>query len=587
MGGSKRHKCRAPFPWSADKPAILCGLLLSTIFVFGSGCSRHFGPADVVIINGNEPESLDPAIVSGISEMRITKGLFEGLVRLDPHTASPIPGLAERWDISPDGATYTFHLRQGLAWSTGEPITASDVVYSWMRTLDPATAADYAGQLFYIRNAEDFYMRKITDPAKVGFRALDAATFRVELTQPLAFFLDLCALPALAVVPRQAIEKYGDRWVNNPSLPCSGPYKLGAWRLNDRVRLLKNPHYWDAANTQSEIIDMLPVGSPNVALNLYETKMADIVWDKDLVPSELLDVLMKRPDFHTFQYLGTCFYRFNVLKKPLDDARVRQAFALVTDRERIIRKLLKGGEKPATHFVPDGVAGYTPIEGPGTDPKRARELFAQAGFPGGKGFPRFQYTFFSGSGGSGRLQEKMAVELQQMWREELGVEVDLRQIERKVFYGVQARLDYDISYSSWIGDYNDANTFLDIFLSNSGNNRTGWKNERYDELIRTANLQTDREKRAEIFKEAEKLLVVEQTPIVGIYFYAGFNYFDPNKIEGIYQNILDEHSLQTIRKVKGRSSGELFGGSRSIGLLSPALSSKGGEGEDTPLSALQ
>jgi oligopeptide transport system substrate-binding protein len=551
---------------------ICATLLLAAACISASGCSRHLAPADLVIINGNEPESLDPAIVSGISEMRITKGLFEGLVRLDPHTASPIPGLAERWDVSTDGATYTFHLRPGLAWSTGEPITASDVVYSWMRTLEPATAADYAGQLFYIRNAEDFYMRKITDPDRVGFHAMDATTFKVELNQPLAFFLDLCALPALAVVPRQAIAKYGDSWVNNPSLPCSGPYKLGAWRLNDRVRLLKNPHYWDAANTQSEIIDMLPVGSPNAALNLYETKMADIVWDKDLIPSELLDVLMKRPDFHTFQYLGTCFYRFNVLKKPLDDVRVRQAFALVTDRERIIRKLLKGGEKPATHFVPEGVAGYTPIEGPGLNPQRARELLAEAGFQGGKEFPRFQFMFFSGSGGAGRLQEKMAVELQQMWREELGIEVDLRQIERKVFFGAQARLDYDISYSSWIGDYNDANTFLDIFLSNSGNNRTGWKNERYDELIRTANLQTDREKRAQIFREAETLLVVEQTPMVGIYFYAGFNYFDPKHIEGIYQNILDEHSLQTIGKVKG---------SRTVGLLSPSLSPRGGEGVTT------
>src|SRR5207244_10204456 len=154
-----------------------------------------------VIINGNEPESLDPAIVTGVSEMRITRALFEGLVRLDPKNAEPVPGLAERWEISSDGATYTFYLRTNSAWSTGEPITSEDVLYSWRRTLNPATAADYAGQLFYIRNGEAFYNGKIKDPAQLGLHALDPHKLRVQLEHPLAFFLDLCALPALAIVP--------------------------------------------------------------------------------------------------------------------------------------------------------------------------------------------------------------------------------------------------------------------------------------------------------------------------------------------------------------------------------------------------
>lgn len=522
--------------------------LTALCFLFTS-CIRHEPPADVVIINGTEPESLDPHIVTGIPEMRLTKALFDGLTKLDPRMARPSPALAERWEISPDGRRYTFHLRTNAVWSTGEPITTRDVVWSWMRALSPATAGDYAGQLFYIKGAEDWYNGTIKDASQIGIHALDEYTLRVELNAPLAFFLDLCAFPTLAIVPRQTIEKYGDRWLHARPLPTSGAFLLGAWRVNDKVRLLRNPRYWDTLAV-SEIIDVLPTGSPNTALNLYETGVADIVWDKDLIPTELMDVLVKRPDFHSFEYLGTYFYRFNVTRPPFDDARVRRAFALATDKLRIINKLTKGAEKPAGHFVPDGVAGYTSPEGLPFDPEQARKLFVQAGFPGGKGFPRIQYTFFSASSGGSKLHGKVAVELQQMWRDVLGIEIELRQIERKVFYSAQSKLDYDISTSSWIGDYNDANTFLDLFTSTSGNNRTGWKNPRYDTLIHEANLETDLKKRADIFRQAERILIADDPPVVPLYFYAGFNCFDPQKIEGIWQNILDEHPMQYIWKKK-------------------------------------
>jgi len=263
----------------------------------------------------------------------------------------------------------------------------------------------------------------------------------------------------------------------------------------------------------------------------------------------LLDALKSRADFHTYDYLGTYFYRFNVTKKPLDNPLVRQAFALASDKERIIRKLTHGGEKPAWHFVPDGVAHYQSPPGLRFDPVKARELLAQAGFPAGKGFPRIQYAFFAGAGGAGQLQAHIGVELQQMWRDELGIEVELRQIERKIFYSSQSRLEYDISASSWIGDYNDANTFLDLYLRNSGNNRTGWKNPHYDALLHEANQQTDLDRRAQFLRQAESILINEEVPIVPVYFYSGFNYFDPNKIQGISQNLLDEHPIQNIRKV--------------------------------------
>ncbi len=506
-------------------------LLSASLLCAAAGCRPEPG-ADLVIVNGNEPESLDPAIVTGVAEMRITKALFEGLLRMDPRDAHPVPGLAEHWEISEDGRTYTFHLRTNAAWSTGERITSADVTYSWFRALDPGTAADYAGQLFYIRGAEAYYNATNRDPNSVGIQALDERTLRVELNHPLAFFLDLCCFPTLAVVPRRTIEQHGDQWTAARPLPVSGPYELAAWRLNDKVRLRKNPRYWDAENTRSEIVDILPIGSPNAALNLYESGIADIVWDKDLVPTHLLDALEGRPDFHRYDYLGTYFYRFNVTRKPFDDPRVRRAFAMASDRERLTKKLTHGLGRAAAHFVPDGVANYESPSGLRFEPEAARRLLAEAGYPGGRGFPRFEYAFFASAGGGAQLQGKIGVELQEMWRQELGVQCELRQIERKIFLNAQSKLDYDISASSWVGDYNDANTFLDMYMSQSGNNRTGWKNPRYDELIREANRQTDRRKRASLFHEAERLLVVEEVPVSTRVFLYRFQLLRPGEDRG-------------------------------------------------------
>jgi oligopeptide transport system substrate-binding protein len=514
-----------------------------------SGCVRREPPADITIINQAEPETLDPAIITGIPEMRIAIGLFEGLTQFDPKTARPIPGLAERWEISPDGLVYTFHLRTNLVWSTGEPITADDVVYSWIRALNPATASDYAGQFFYLKNAEAFNAGNIKDASLVGVHAPDKFTVRVELNHPTAFFLDLCALQTLYVVPRQTIEKYGDRWLMARPLPSSGPYELVYWRLNDKVRLKKNPLYWDATNTQSEIIDILPIGSPSTAFDLYEQGAVDIIWDKEVVPAELLDILIHRPDVHTFSYLGAYFFRFNVTRKPFDDPRVRKALALAVDRNRLVKKITKGGEQPMSHLVPNGTADYTSPDGLDYNPALARKILAEAGYPGGNGFPRFEYLFNASAGGGAKLHEDIAIELQQMWRDTLGINMELRQVEWKVYLNSLSHLDYDLARSAWIGDYDDANTFLSIFIGDDGNNRTGWKNARYDALIHEANEQTDLKMRENLFKQAETILVRDELPIVPLYNYAGINYYRTN-IQGIYPNLLDDHPLQYIRKIK-------------------------------------
>jgi oligopeptide transport system substrate-binding protein len=446
---------------------------------------------------------------------------------------------------------YTFHLRAGAVWSTGDPITAHDFVYSWRRVLAPETAAEYAGQLFFLKNAEEYNTGQLKDPALVGVRALDDRTLRVELHSPIPFFLSLCAFGTLAVVPRQHIERHDERWLTVPPVPTSGPYELVSWRLNDKIRVRKNPRYWDAAGTRNDDVDFLPVSSPATALNLFATGAADIIWDKTLVPVELLDALRGRPDFHTFDYLGTYFIRFNLTRPPFDDARVRTALALAIDRRRIVERITRGGERVASSFTPPGTAGYTPPEGLGHDPERARRLLAEAGFPGGRGFRRFDYLFNSSAGGGARTDEKVAVELQAMWKQELGLDVELRAQEWKVYLASQRQLDYDTCRSSWIGDYNDANTFLDMFMSNNGNNRTGWRDARYDELIRRANQQPDPREREQLLRQAETILVREAVPVAPIHFYAGFFAFDTNRIEGIYANIIDQHPVNAIRKVSG------------------------------------
>jgi oligopeptide transport system substrate-binding protein len=533
----------------ASRVVTIYCFIAFTFCLLTTGCIRREPPADITIINQAEPETLDPALLTGIPEMRIAIGMFEGLVRLDPKTAQPIPGLAERWEISPDGKTYTFHLRTNLVWSTGEPIRADDVVYSWIRALSPATASDYAGQLFYIKNAEEFNAGKIKDASLVGVHALDPFTVRVELNNPTAFFLDVCTLPVTYVVPRRTIEKYGDRWMMARPLPSSGPYDLVYWRLNDKVRLKKNPLYWDAANTQSEIIDVLPIGSPSTAFNLYEQGAVDVIWDKEVVPSELLDVLIHRPDVHPFNYLATYFVNINVTRKPFDDPRVRKALALAVDRDRIVKKITRGGERPISHLVPDGTANYTSPEGLDYNPAEAKKLLAEAGYPDGRGFPRVEYMFNAPAGGGAKIHEDIAIELQQMWHDTLGINIELHQVEWKVYLSSTSHLDYDLARGDWIGDYDDANTFLDIFVGDSGNNRTGWKNARYDALVDEANRQTDMKQREKLFQQAETIMVRDELPIVPLYIYSGINYYHTN-IVGIYQNILDDHPLQAIRKVK-------------------------------------
>lgn len=526
---------------------LLSSICLLAGLIF-AGCDSPLKRADLVVINGAEPDSLDPAKIRGQPEGRVTYGLFEGLTRFKAN-GEVEPGMAEKWEISPDGKHYTFHIRENAKWSNGDDITAEDFVWSWLRALREPEC-EYRYQFYYIVGGEAYgeattaAKRPADDTVKV--RAKDKKTLEVELRSPTPFFVDLCAFYTLMPVHRPTVEageREGVSWIRPGRLVNNGPYLLADWRLSDRIRLAKNPLYWDAANVQMNVVDMLPMSSPNTALNFYHSGVADLILDKSMVPTSLVPALKLRPDYHASPILATYFIRFNVTRKPFDDVRVRKAFSLVVDKQMITEKVTQAGEIVADAFTPPGTAGYQPP--PGLGPRNvelARKLLAEAGYPGGKGFPSVNYLYTNRS----ETDDKVAVELQSMFRTELGVNIQLSKQEWATYLNTQSALNYDMSRSSWVGDYKDPNTFLDMFMTGGGNNNTGWGNPKYDEFIRAAAKETDQAKRFDLFRQAETLLVNVDCPVLPLFNYVVIMMFDHNKLGGVEGNITDEHPVRAM-----------------------------------------
>ena len=505
-----------------------------------AACDANHEKAGLIFVNGPEPQTLDPAIISGQSEGRLAYCLFEGLTRLTENTRV-IPGAAESWDISPDGKTYTFHLRPNLRWSNGDPLTADDFATSWRRVLDPATRAVYAEVLFVIENAEAYHKGKITDFSQVGIKALDARTLQVRLVSPTPYFLNLVGFSTYLPTPTAIVNKHGDNWTRPEYLVSNGAYILQDWKINDRIEFKANPNYWDAANVRINRVDALATTQGNTAVNLYLTGKADLILDRGLILPQILPALRQRSDLHIFNFLGTYFYRFNTSRPPFDNPLVRKAFSAAIDRDSIVNKITLGGEQPAKSFVPELIDGYRPYQGIGYNPEQARAWLAAAGYPDGKNFPRVAILYNASQQHAG-----IAVEIQAMWQRVLNVSVELRQVEWTAYLQALDNLDYDIARSSWVGDYPDPYTFLGCFTTGFGNNRTGWGNARYDALLRDANNEVNPTKRFALLHDAEKILVYDEPPIAPLFFYVGMMLYDAEKFGGLYGTILDDHPIQDV-----------------------------------------
>jgi oligopeptide transport system substrate-binding protein len=512
---------------------------LALSLLLGS-CGESAKRADLVFINSAEIETPDPAMATDQVSMRISESLFEGLCR-NNFKGEATPGMAERWDVSEDKKHYTFHLRPNIVWSNGDPVTAQDFVLSWERALRGSTGSDYAPQLYPLVNARAYNEGKLKDFTQVGVKAIDDRTLETTLENPIPYWLDLCAFLTLAPVHTPTIEKYGDSWIKPGKLVGNGPYLFESWLIDDRIRLRKNPLYWDAANVRMEVVDILPIAEANTALNYFLTRQADLMMDKGMVPTSLVPKLKQQPWFHTGPFLGTWFIRANVTKPPFTDARVRLAFSYAVDRRRIVEKITQLGEREAFSLTPPGTGkNYQPPPGVSFDPAKAKALLAEAGFPEGRGFPRVSYLYLPLP-----IERNIAVELQAMWRDVLGVTVSLEKKEQKIWLSSMRELSYDLCRSSWVGDYNDPNTFIEMFTTGNGNNRTGWENKRYDELVAAAAAEADVAKRHAIFQEAEKLLISTDAPIFPVYHYVGVQ-FRRDELKGVEANLIDNHPFRAM-----------------------------------------
>lgn len=508
-------------------------------FPFLPGCRSQSSASRIVIVNGPEPESLDPQVITGQLEGRIVKALFEGLTAWNAK-GEIIPGVAEKWDCLENGTLYRFYLRKTF-WSNGKPVVADDFVLSWKRALDPMQGSRYADLLFWIRGAKEYNEGKIKDFSSVGIKSAGDSILEIKLNCPILFFPQLVAEPVFFPLPIDTIKIHGENWIKAGNMVCNGPYLLEEWKINDRIILKKNPNYWHQAAIKTKELVLLTTSKASTAFNLFFCGIADIILDKGLVPTFFIDTISHKPYFHSSPILATYFYRINTQRKPLNDSRIRRALAMAIDKSRIVKIITRGGELPAGSITPPGIAGYISPPGLPYNPDRARSLLSEAGYPGGKGFPPLSILY-----NSGELNEQIATEIQAMWRQNLGIQVGLRNQEWKVYLNSLASLDFDIARSSWVGDYADPTTFLNLFTKSSPNNETGWSNDRYEALLHKAEETVDPVVRFQILHEGETILVEEELPVIPIYFYSGILLYDPDKIGGIEPNLLDEHPLSKL-----------------------------------------
>lgn len=612
---------------------VLFGIIAAILYATNFGTLPR---ADFTFNNTTEIKTVDPAKATGEPEGRIIEGLFEGLLRRLPAPGSPPPSnhentlvtpqfaAADRMQVSEDGKTYTFHIRETAKWSDGTPLLSHDFVWSWQRMLNPETASEYAYQLHYVKGAKNYtaaavqeggsveveigervkpqqpfprgdmvrgVLAKIERPidlsesdaaqatvyvvqtrekrrafsrepltarefysgsepienclsilpdfdATVGIKAIDDHTLQIVLNDPTPYFPELLAFYPLYPVQRACVETYGSPDFTQPqNLVTNGAYTIGFRRIRDRLRMVKNPHYWNAAEVQLETIDAMAISSDVAALNMYET--GQIEWTTN-VPPMVIPELQNRDDYGNAPLLATYFYRVNCTVPPLDDVRVRRALNMAIDKQKICELVLRAGEHPATSLVPPLLPGYTPPTGAPFDPEAAKKLLADAGYPSGKGMRKIEILH-----NTHETHQVVAEVVQADWKRFLGIDVELRPLEWGTYLDAQQKLQYDVSRAGWTGDYLDPNTFIDMFVTGGENNQTGWSNPQYDALVESAKSELDPTKRLAMLHEAEAILLEEQ-PILPIAVYTSKELTKPY-VSGHFLNVLKVHPLHLMK----------------------------------------
>ncbi len=516
------------------KRIALLVLLFSTCHLFAAVQEIHIGNG------GGDVKDLDPQMTTANEEGNIIRNLFEGLVVKDPKTADPVPGVALKWTTSKDGKKFTFQLNPNAKWSDGTPVTANDFVYSWTRLLDPKTASENAVLAHAILNGKEFNQGKEKDPKKLGLKAVSPTVFEVTLSKPVPYFIRLISHFIFYPVPQKAIEKSGAKWTRPENIVSNGAFAMSKWETNKVVTIKKNPHYWDKEKVQLEAAHFYPLKSETEE-KMFRVGKLHVVYE---IPTDLLPTWEKDKtgSFHRSSVLGVYYYWFNVNKPPFDNLLVRRALTLAIDREKLTKFVTKGNQAAATAFVPPGCGGYQPkpiLPKDGSDIAKAKKFLAQAGYRDGKNFPKVQLIYNTNSN-----IKKIAEATQAMWKENLGVDIEIVNMEWKVLLDTTHQKNFGMARASWTADYNDPTTFLNLFLSYSDSNQSGWKNDEYDRWMKEADVELSPHKRFELIKRAEAVLLAE-LPVLPIYYYNRSALRSP-KVAGWYTNVEDVHPLKEV-----------------------------------------
>jgi oligopeptide transport system substrate-binding protein len=494
--------------------------------------------------NMTEPNDLDPHICDSDMTFNIILSLYEGLTQYHPKTNEPVPAVAEGWETSSDNLTWTFHLRKNAKWSNGDPVTAADFVFSFQRILSPALGAQYAQTLYPLKNAAAYNTGKITDREQIGARAIDDHTLELTLEHPVPYLPAVLCHTAWYPVHRATIEKFGKfdqrglTWTRPGNLVSNGYFTLVDWKPSQMVRVAKSQTYWDRDNVKLNEVIFYPIESEDAEERAFRSGQLHVT---TRVPASKIAVYRKeRPEvLHDEPVLSTYFYSFNINRPPLGDQRIRRALSLAIDRNVITKFILRGGQQPAGHFTPPGTAGFTSRTSSLTNIPEAKKLLSEAGYPDGKGLPRLEILY-----NNSETHRAIAEAIQQMWKKNLGITVGLYNQEGKVWSDSMRQQNYQIARTGWGGDYIDPSSFLEIMLSDSGNNHTGWKSAEYDRLIFEAKNTADQAKRYELFQRCEEILQ-QETPIAPIYFYVR-NVLRLPEVKGWYSAPLDHHPLKGV-----------------------------------------
>lgn len=489
-------------------------LLLTLVGCGGTAQQSKQHAASIFRMNlGTEPPDLDPAKTDDLTSFTVLLPLMKGLTQLDAHM-KPQPAMAQSWEVSPDGLRYTFHLRPNARWSDGKSVTADDFLFAWQRVLTPATGAPYVFFLYELKNGKAYYEGRLKDFSQVGVHARDAHTLIVDLERPTPFFLDLAAAPVMLPLRRDVVTRYGERFTEARHFLSNGAYRMADWTHEEKIRLVPNPHFYEsvpAKRSQVAGIDMYMINDANTSVVMYENNELDFIETTTSIPSFDVRRLRKSPDCHTTVLHRINYFGFNVTKPPFNNPKVRQAFAYALDRSYYPR-LMQSGQRPMTSWITPGLVGYNPRLGLGYNPQKARQLLAEAGYPDGKGFPTVHLSFQT----LYDIQKEAEI-AQYLWKKNLNVDVRLDNMEWKVLL---SKLDEDppqLFRLGWFVDYPDADSFMNVFLSDSGNNHTRWKNSHYDALVQQAVTTLNPLQRQRLYDQAQRLLLERDTAIIPVY----------------------------------------------------------------------